>query len=74
MEMDLLEQKIKVCEEHYRKFMGLDTFPVYKLQRKEVRLDTALQKGFDSIAAASYDVQAGNTDFLLAPTLVFLNM
>ena len=69
MEMDLLEQKIKVCEEHYRKFMGLDPFPVYKLQRKEVRLDTALQKGFDSIAAASYDVQAGEHRFLVSTNL-----
>ena len=69
MKMDLLEQKIKLCEDHYRKFMRLDTFPAYKLQTKEVRLDTALQKGFDSIATASYDVQAGEHRLLVSTNL-----
>ena len=69
MKMDLLEQKIKLCEDYYRKFMRLDTFPAYKLQTKEVRLDTALQKGFDSIATASYDVQAGEHRLLVSTNL-----
>lgn len=55
----LLINFIKKCEEEYKEFMGIDTFPLYQIRQKEMTLDKTKTQGFDCIAAAFYDISTG---------------
>lgn len=57
---DLLTPFIKKCEQDYKEFMGLDDFPAYKIQQKELTIEKAQTQGFDSLAAAFYDISTGH--------------
>lgn len=56
---DLLVQFIKNCEKEYKAFMGIDAFPSYQIRKKELTVEKAQTQGFDSLAAAFYDIPTG---------------
>jgi len=54
-----LESYIKGCESYFIHFCEINSFPKYQIVSKELTLDKALKQGFDSVAAAFYDVTTG---------------
>lgn len=46
--MKLIEKKLAFYEEEYKKFMGINKFPKYELQFKEISLNIADKYGFDT--------------------------
>lgn len=65
--MKLIEKKLAFYEEEYKKFMGINQFPKYELQFKEISLNIADKYGFDSVAFATYQTQT-NKNMLVVST------
>ena len=54
-----LHQFIKECEQEFKEYCGIETFPQYQIVTKEMTLEKAQNEGFDALAAAFYDVNTG---------------
>ena len=48
---------IKECEEYYKRFMGISTFPDYEVREKELSEEKLNTQGFEALATASYDFE-----------------
>lgn len=56
MKDNIILNYIKNCEEEYKEFLEISYFPSYKIIYKELTLEKAENKGFDSWATALYNV------------------
>lgn len=56
MEDSIILNYIKNCEEEYKEFLGITFFPSYEIFYKELTLEKAENKGFDSWTTALYNV------------------
>lgn len=59
MQIDQLRQRIRVSEESYKKFMGIDSFPSFILNTSGVSAEKARARGYDVAACAQYDFDCG---------------
>ncbi len=59
MEDNIIQNYIKNCEEEYKEFLGITIFPSYEIFYKDLTLEKAERKGFDSWATALYNVSTG---------------
>ena len=69
--MKLIEKKLAFYEEEYKKFMGINQFPKYELQFKEISLNIADKYGFDSVAFATYQTQTNKNTLVVSTNLNF---
>lgn len=58
--------------DEYKKFMGIDTFPDYVLETRELTLDKSIKTGFDSLATARYDFNMRKNILTVASQVVTL--
>lgn len=57
MHRDLLVEQLKTYEDEFRVFMGIEEFPTYELETKEVSIIIADSQGFEVVASTSFQVQ-----------------
>lgn len=50
---------VNACVNEFMSYIGVKTFPTFSIITKEMDLEKSKQQGFDSMAAAFYDVQTG---------------
>lgn len=50
---------VKSCEDEYKKFVAIENFPNYQVVSKEITIEKSQRQGFDSPAAAFYDIPTG---------------
>lgn len=55
-----INEFVKRCEADFISYLGIDSFPRYRVVAKEMSLKTSQKQGFDSTAAAFYDVSTGS--------------
>lgn len=59
MKDNIIFDYIKNCEEEYKEFLRTSYFPPYEIVLKELNLEKAENKGFDSWATALYTISTG---------------
>ena len=52
--MDIISY-VRSCVNDFKLFVGINTFPDFKIISKEIALEKATEQGFDALAAALYD-------------------
>ncbi len=77
MSVEVLLNHIKNAENEYKVFMGIDSFPTYKIQFKEASVAVAKTNGFESAATAFYKPDSSThilqvcTNLLMTKELLF---
>lgn len=69
MHRDSLQKQLKIYEDQFQYFMGIQKFPVYELQTKEASKFTAEFRGFEVAASASYQPQNNSHTLLVSTNL-----
>ena len=64
-----IKKQLALYEEEYKKFMGINQFPKYELQFKEVSLNVADKYGFDSVASTVYQIQTNKHTLVVSTNL-----
>lgn len=59
MEQTNIVNYVNECVKEFMSYIGVNTFPAFSIITKEMNLEKSKQQGFDSMAAAFYDVQTG---------------
>lgn len=62
-------EQLKSYENDYKSFMGIEQFPRYTVQTKEVSLSTAESQGFEAAAAAFYQPETKQHTLLISTNL-----
>lgn len=70
MHRDSLQKQLKIYEDQFQYFMGIQKFPVYELQTKEASKFTADFRGFEVAASASYQPQNNSHTLLVSTNLI----
>lgn len=69
---NVLRRQIIKCENEYKSFMGIEKFPKYRLQFKEVSLEKADAVGFESAASTFYQTDTKEHMLLISANLPML--
>lgn len=69
MHRDSLQKQLKIYEDQFQYFMGIQKFPVYELQTKKASKFTAEFRGFEVAASASYQPQNNSHTLLVSTNL-----
>lgn len=69
MHRNLLIEQLKIYEDEFRVFMGIEEFPTYELQTKEVSITIADSQGFEVAASTSFQVQNSIHTFLISTNI-----
>jgi hypothetical protein len=54
MNRDLLVKHLKIYEDEFKHFMGIEEFPVFELQTQKASINIADSQGFEIAASTSY--------------------
>lgn len=72
MQRDSLLKQLKIYEDQFQYFMGIQKFPVYELQTKEASKSTADIRGFEVVVSASYEPQNKRHTLLVSTNSILM--
>ena len=70
MEENKLLQTIKSYEEEYKRFMGVEEFPLYETRIQTISIEEMDEKGCDSAAEAKYEVSNNKHTLIINSNLL----